>query len=90
MLDKVWGFRNPKFDLVYQIGEKLDVDLVAMYEFDITNSQDEMKIYLVNIKKQIEYHQSIWTEGCFSEGSGYIEELDLTRKIFEDSLNDLK
>ncbi len=91
MLNKVWRGGKPKFDLVYQIGDQLGVDFVAMYEFAINyHNDDEMKIYLINIKGRTENSQSVFTEGCFSEGDGYIEELEITRKMFSDSVRAMR
>ncbi len=49
-----------------------------------------MKIYLVNIKDRVEHRRSVFTEGCFSDGDGYIEELEVTKKIFSESVKDMR
>ncbi len=86
MLNKVWRRGKPKFDLVYQIGEQLGVDIVVLYGFDITSILDRMSIYVVNVRERKAHTQSVYTEGCFTDGDGYFEELDLTRKMFSESM----
>ena len=86
MLNKVWKHGQPNFDL----GENLGADLVAMYQFDITDAEDETKVYLFNVRDRIEYSQSVYTEDSFTLGDGYIEGLEVTRKIFSDSIKDMR
>ncbi|WP_089935421.1 transglycosylase SLT domain-containing protein [Candidatus Entotheonella palauensis] len=90
MLSKVWKGGKPQFDMVYQIGEKLGVDFVIMYQFDVIVGPDTTDIYLINIKDKIEYNRSVQTKGHFSLGHGYMNELEATRAVFNDSIKAMK
>ena len=72
------------------MGEELGVDAVVMYCFELTRNEGDMNIFTIDIHNKKEYKRSVSTEGEFSSGEGYNEELETTTQIFSNYKRDIR
>jgi hypothetical protein len=88
-IDSVWKkntfFSNykPNIDVISKIGLQMNVDAVLMYDIGLTNGDDIIRVYLVDVNKQKIFNATGETIN-FKVAEGDIEINRITKQVFSE------